>query len=321
MKLSGLIEPGIKELGPRFLLVGLMPSTVLLLFGLALLWSGAPAQAPDLGAVQRQLADAQANDWIQLVLAILVFALIMQPLQLSMVRLLEGYWGDSRLARRLTALGVDQHRRMRERLEKDSAIALGEDQALPSPEVTARAASAAWELRLAYPAQDRLLPTGLGNVLRAAEDLAGRRYGLDAVVMWPRLYPLLPDKTSALVADMRNQLDLAVRFCVVFCLAALLSLFVLLPHGLWLLVPIGALGLAWLSYRAAIAAAIGYGQTVHAAFDLHRFELWKAMHLPLPADRDAERKAARDLCAFLMQGKPVNLKYDHGAPKQPPPAS
>ena len=42
--------------------------------------------------------------------------------------------------------------------------------------------------------------TGLGNALAAMEDSAGAAYGLDAVVAWPRLYPLLGDKVRAVVA-------------------------------------------------------------------------------------------------------------------------
>jgi hypothetical protein len=39
-------------------------------------------------------------------------------------------------------------------------------------------------------------PPGLGNVLAAMEDGAGRTYGLDAVIVWPRLYPLWANSPS-----------------------------------------------------------------------------------------------------------------------------
>ena len=63
-----------------------------------------------------------------------------------------------------------------------------------------------------YPPPAAILPTLLGNTLRAAEFRAGSRYGLDAVVLCPRLYPLLGDKVSATLNDLRDQLDLAARF-------------------------------------------------------------------------------------------------------------
>jgi hypothetical protein len=64
------------------------------------------------------------------------------------------------------------------------------------------------QLRLAYlPKPKRLLPTRLGNALRAAEDRAGQRYGLLTVTILPRLYPYLSER----VRRPCNQLDVAVR--------------------------------------------------------------------------------------------------------------
>ena len=47
-------------------------------------------------------------------------------------------------------------------------------------------------LRRRFPLPDHLVrPTALGNALSAMEDSAGRDYGLDAVIVWPRLYVVL----------------------------------------------------------------------------------------------------------------------------------
>ncbi|MGI8777554.1 MAG: hypothetical protein ACR2LJ_09245 [Acidimicrobiales bacterium] len=99
--------------------------------------------------------------------------------------------------------------------------------------------------------------TALGNVLRAAEYRAGRLYGLDTVVMWPRLYPLLPAAMRDLVGDLRLQMDVVARFTVTFLAAAAISAALLATHGWWLLVPAGALVLAACSYGATVAAARG----------------------------------------------------------------
>jgi hypothetical protein len=166
-----------------------------------------------------------------------------------------------------------------------------------------------------YPTRDRVLPTKLGNVLRAAEDRSGRGYGMDAVILWPRLYPLLPKPVTDLLADQRDQLDIAARFCVVFMIAGVIAGVALIAQGWWWLVPIACVLLAWLAYRSAVAAAIAYGDGIQIAFDLHRFDLLEALHLELPVDRDMERKANRELCDFLRQGVPVNLRYVHKRPR------
>ena len=175
-------------------------------------------------------------------------------------------------------------------------------------------ADAESRLRRLFPSDPAwLLPTRLGNALRAAETRAGEPYGLDAVVAWPRLYPLLPDGVRALVDDQRDGLDLAARFCAVFAAAAAVSLVLLATHGWWLLVPAGCLLLAWLSYRGAVAAAVAYGEGIRAAIDLHRFDLLTAMHLPLPATLEQERAVNEQLSLFLRQSWPVDFVYEHGA--------
>jgi hypothetical protein len=123
------------------------------------------------------------------------------------------------------------------------------------------------------------------------------------------------------VDDLRDQLDLAARFCVVFLVGAGVSLGFLASYGWWLLVPAGALVLAWLSYRATVAAALAYGEGLQAAFVLHRFDLIGALHLPLPANLDAEKTENARLSAFLLRGEPVNFVYDHGDEDAPAPAA
>ena len=52
------------------------------------------------------------------------------------------------------------------------------------------------DIYLFYPGRhrlDELMPTRLGNILKNAEVYPKLRYGIDSVLIWPRLYPLLPD--------------------------------------------------------------------------------------------------------------------------------
>ena len=219
------------------------------------------------------------------------------------------------MGRLLAAPGIAYHRWRRSRLENR--------QRREGDRVDRRAERQAAAQRLrGYPPADALLPTGLGNVLRAAELRAGERYGLDSLVTWPRLYPVLGEQVRALADDRRDQLDLSVRFCVVFAVATPVLLALLAPYGWWLAVPAGTFALAWLSYRAAIAAAAGYGEALETAFDLHRFDLLRALHLPLPDDLATEPRANEQVSAFLRQpfeyvfllqhgGEAGNIRYVH----------
>jgi hypothetical protein len=285
------------DLGVRFRFVSLLPVAVLALYVLALAWSGAPASSPSVGRAVMHARHVAGWEAVLLAVAVVVVALIAEPLQVTLVRLLEGYWGQSRAGRLLAAPGIAFHRARHRRLDRAQRRSPGDP---VSARAQAARGEAARKLR-AYPPESAFLPTMLGNVLRSAEGRAGSRYGLDAIVVWPRLYPLLSDKVTAVLDDLRDQLDLAARFCVVFGIATVISVAFLAAHGWWLTAAAVTLAGALLSYRAALAAAAAYGQALEAAFDLHRFDLLTALHLPLPANLTGEVSANQQLSRFLGQ--------------------
>ncbi|MDX3539144.1 hypothetical protein PV721_33450 [Streptomyces sp. MB09-01] len=169
--------------------------------------------------------------------------------------------------------------------------------------------------RRRYPAAGtHLRATRLGNRLAAAEQVAGRAYGWDAVVAWPRLYPVLGAETRKLVDERRDTLDTSVRLAAVGAVTAVMAFGLLAASGWWLLLAGIPLVVAVAAYQAAVESAEAYGEALTVAFDLHRFDLLRALRLPLPGDRAAERAQARELCEFWRQGRPVALVYDPAEP-------
>ena len=297
-----------RDIGARFTLVGLMPTLLLALFTLALVASGAPADAPSLDRIDSRTSDLGAWETTLILVAVLAASLVLQPLQTPLVRVLEGYWGVRGPGAWLAERGVARQRKRLRRLEELAATPVsGPD----DPKAAAVVAAAAERQRMFAADETALLPTRLGNAMRSAETRAGASYGLEAVVIWPRLYPLLSETVRAVVDDRRDQLDLSARLCGVFASAALVSFGLLVAHGWWLAVPAGCLVLAWLAYRGTVAAAVAYGEGIRTAFDLHRFDLVSALHLPLPAKRSDERELGAELSAFLLQDWPVEFTYEH----------
>ncbi|MFF8293279.1 hypothetical protein ACF068_29240 [Streptomyces sp. NPDC016309] len=83
----------------------------------------------------------------------------------------------------------------------------------------------------AYPAERSLvMPTALGNVVRAVEGYGGERYGVDTVLVWPRLHPLLPEVVVKAEAQARTVLDLLLNVCLSVVLFGL-PLSVAVPFG------------------------------------------------------------------------------------------
>ena len=67
-----------------------------------------------------------------------------------------------------------------------------------------------WQL-MHRPLFNQLMPTRLGNILRAAEQRPLERYGLDAIICWSRLWLLLPDAVKKDLQEARADLNSAAR--------------------------------------------------------------------------------------------------------------
>jgi hypothetical protein len=150
-----------------------------------------------------------------------------------------------------------------------------------------------------YPADEtRIMPTRLGNVLRASETYSAERYGLDAVITWPRLWLLLPDGTQQELAASRRALDQSVAALVAFAAAL-----VWLPWAWWVvLIAVIVPPLAYQSF--VIPRAMVLAELVTAAFDLNRTVLYRALRFPLPGTADAELVSGAALTEYLWRGFP-----------------
>jgi hypothetical protein len=306
--IADLAGGGGEGFSSRFSLTSYLPTYAAVLFLLLIVWSGAPGADISPG---RALATADRLSGAEIAaaaLGILLLAVVLHPLQLPLVRLLEGYWPSwvpGFLRRRADT------RQATRRAQLDAA-AQGRPGMRPAEAQAALAAGL--ELSRRFPPDSYpLLPTALGNVLRAAEATAGRGYGLEAVSTWPRLYPLLGDGVRAVVDDRRTAVDLACRLTATSAITALLAAALLVRGRWWVLIIAIPLALAWVAYRGAVQAAVAYGESLAVAFDLHRFDLLAALHLPLPSTPTEERKLNERLSRFWDQAVPLDdvVTYDH----------
>ncbi|WP_433789131.1 hypothetical protein [Actinoplanes sp. CA-252034] len=315
MSLDMLANPPEVLTSPRFFRTAYLPTCAGALFLIALVWAGAPLHAvhfDDAWATAESLGVLEA---VLIALAVVLVAVVVQPLQTLLVRILEGefphrlgasWWRRRQLGRR---------KRMADRVTVAVAAAV---EAAGSPQEQARvneAGLASARLRARYPAEHAVRATRLGNVLAATADTAGQEHGLDPIVIWPHLYPLLGDNIRAVVDDLRDALDGAVRLCVVMALTAIGAAGLLAwRSGWWTLLAVGPLVISVLSYAGAVRAAIAYGAGMRAGMNLHRFDLRTALHLPLPHDQTTERAANEELCDLLRQGVPLRTAYQHPSP-------
>lgn len=307
MTLAGLTKPTDEGFSSRFVLVSYLPALAAAIFVLLLVWAGAPGPLT-WSRAWKTAAGLGADEAIGLTVALALLSVMLMPLQLSMLRLLEGYW--PRVLSPVDRLLRPVQRWRRSRLARRAELP-GSSEPTPAQIVAAGIAGA--QLERHYPLEEHIRATALGNVLAAAEQRAGANYGWDAVIAWPRLYPVLTDQVRAVVDARRDSLDSAARLALTGTLTAVTSAGLLASSGWWWLLALTPLGIGWFAYLGAVRAAIAYGEAINAAFDLCRFDLLTALHLPLPPNRTAERRLAEGLCLQWRQGVQLPDDYDHGA--------
>jgi len=212
----------------------------------------------------------------------------------AVLRGLEGYW-----PRPLEWLRERLIRRHSERAEKwnDELKALQDEEANRelTPAERRKFVRLDLTLRRIPTRSEARMPTRIGNILRAAECWPRDKYGLDAVIVWPRLWLVLRGSTRDEIGDARAGLDQAICGLVWGVLLALWGLVALWAVGVAIIV-------AAFFYRRIVTAAEDYGDLVEAAFDLERAELYRQLRAPLPPTSDLEPAEGAALTQYLWRG-------------------
>jgi hypothetical protein len=348
---SGL---GVAAIGRYFVVVSLIPSTVFAAYLLVLFRTGTWSDpGVDLGQAFRNL-DLKALASLSVLSVAL--AITMHPLQFGLIQMLEGYWGVSRLGRRLAFASIMRHRkRARVLLTRQLDDAMPNDtigaydpaakepparNPMADPDTVRRLWSSREAARMgaAYPHRlEDVMPTSLGNVLRHYETLAGHAYGLESITTVPRMMQVAATRDVEYVQNQRMQMELAVRTCVLGLFATAVTAALMWTEGWYLLLSFIPYLVAFAAYRGAVVLAHEYGTALCVLIELNRFALYERLRLPLPTTLAAERRGATQLVdilrldsanvvdrharARLRYAHPPSLPPDSGASSATPPAA
>ena len=234
---------------------------------------------------------AQIALLISTLLGVLISALIVQRCELTVLRFLEGYW--PRCLRKLRRFCTKIQQQKKDRLNRkfQSLIDRAEEN---RPLTPSEREDYTFLDGLLHYFPIHLMPTQLGNILRAAEERPKNQYGLDPLICWPRLWLLLPDSVKAELSEARMTLNTGARIW----LWSLLFL-VWTPLAWW--ASLAGFLSSYLAYRWMLNAATIYGDLLESAFDLYRIELYKSLRWPLPTSPQEERKLGEQLTAYLWK--------------------
>jgi hypothetical protein len=289
---AGLIENTVQKLDARWLAETAAPAALFWMAGLTLVlwrkgigvtvkwWIALPA-AEQAGLVAMGVA------------IVLVSAIVADVFDLFVIRMLEGHW--PMWLGRVRRWAVDrQIRKWKCMTTRFQELNQRIEQGLTAVEQMEYSSLLVNMHNL--PAREKLImPTSLGNVLRSAESRPKDKYGLDAIVCWPRLWMLLPETARQDLGDTRSLMDAA---AIWFLWAVLFTVWTVVHPVAIVLAIAGAIT----SYLHLVRSASLYGTLLDAAFDVYRRLLYDAVCWPLPANAQEEPEIGARLTGYLWRG-------------------
>jgi hypothetical protein len=159
-----------------------------------------------------------------------------------------------------------------------------------------------------FPREENLLPTKLGNALRAFEDYPRVMYGLDPIPGWLHIYSVLPERVSKKIDQTRAYLDFWIHTCALSFLYALVSVVLVIFNDLtFLWVPVVALGVTRVTYNGAVSAAKLWGGWVKSTIDLYLPDLRRQLGFATPANWEEERQMWEQFSQAIIYRAPQSL--------------
>jgi hypothetical protein len=342
------------SLADRAFIVGF----ILPVLGFLLAMLGLFADFPAVGAILHEIAAADGFEKLTyLILSIWALALVLQFVNDSLYKTLEGY---SFPLARIGFLRRRQQRRFDRARNSfvDLNAQLKAVEAIPRPGPDDRMRKARIEADL-YPARrflitffpfkeemksgplptnPYLLPTRFGNAIRAFEIYSNDIYGIDSIPLWLHLATVAPKDFLSTIDSARAQVDCLVnviflsllfasaafvRFLMTANLGHCFSPDVVFAFAGWdyLLACAAAFAIARIAYGVSIERACAWGVFVKVAFDCYLPALAKQLGFRLPAGRADQKRfwtAVSRRVIYHQTFDPQDWPADDPAPSPPP---
>ena len=171
-----------------------------------------------------------------------------------------------------------------------------------------------------FPADpDKVLPTRIGNAIRAYQSYAETRYGLNGAAVWPRIEMLLSAEERSLVADARAEVAFFLNCAVCTLLVGIwVAVEIVWPKDVswwWLLADVAVVVVLFRVLRLlAVTATFRVGVPIRTAVDLHRLDLYDRLGVRRPTSQTEERHLAGAINALLVRGAPVPNEFRAAKP-------
>lgn len=268
------------------------------------------------------------------------------------IRLFEGYYFPAWLAGQLVKPIISKHRKMKENIQPVLNI-VGSDQIgdMSDEEIVdysfqlEKAKYDYLKLETIFPVEEEaLLPTRLGNIMRAAELYPAEKYAVPGVMLWPRLLQLLPKDLKDQLEEKNNQMVFTLNSSLLSYMLGTLSILAGLVRLLfnffesftvhrtaiasnffdrgfanispveYIYIGLFFLATGYIAYALSIPIVENFGLLVRASYDLYRFELLRKLNHPIPPSIQMEKNFWKKISEYMIAGDnlalvPLEINY------------
>lgn len=313
----------VDALGRTFLISSLAPAALFTLLNQVLLMPAFTARFASARAMMERLLEL-GNHWALFLSTTLFVALFLTSASPTIIKLFEGVFP---FQKKLLCWRLKHHRARFDRVHSREAarqlVCLQRDYPRITDPLEKRSFEAeihrreeellrekdALDVLLWYPhRRENLLPTRLGNILRASEDYGRTHYGLDSILIWPRLLDLISPEYREALDDARSSLEFLLNCSILTWVFALECGMLLALNQQWcdLIWAVILFAAGYGMYSAAIPVAQVYADLVRSTIDRFRLPLLQSMGVSLPIPLEHERYLWQRFNRFLLFGNPFD---------------
>jgi hypothetical protein len=235
-----------------------------------------------------------------------LLSILLMTFSRPIIRLLEGY---GRLNPFRILLSWQQHEfkaKAEPHLRKLQSLLEARRRGVPESEEFSELS--VWRAARDFPEEMELvLPTRLGNAMRAYERYPDVVYEIEAIALWPRLFMIIPEEARERIRESEGLFHFSINMLFTSIVTLITSGGMIassLHHGglsglvntiSWPIILVLVFGsfFAWFSWWRLPDAARQRGEEVKSTFDLYRGALADALGLELPATEAEERRMRR----------------------------
>ena len=255
----------------------------------------------------------------------------------STVRFFEGYYFPSWISKPMISFLGRKYQKMKENIqpvldtiESKQAEELTIDELLDFSDQREKAKYDYFNLETIAPVDNKqLLPTRIGNILRASELYPSEKYSVPGVMLWPRLLQLIPKDLKDQLEEKNNQMVFTLNSSLLAYLIGLVSIVLgltrlliqvsfgydtsippnffdrgfanLSPYEYIIIGTIFVVG-GYIAYCLSIPIVENFGLLVRASFDLYRFELLRKLNHPIPTSIQEEKNFWEKISEYMIAG-------------------